>query len=537
MPQTTTNLFSPRLAAIVLGSALALVSFSTQAQPSSTPQVTQRQDAAPSQQKAQPRQRTAQRRAPKTQRKDTLDLTTLVPSRPGGLTADQVAKAAHHNAPSLDLKNAEIEAAAAKVDETMAQFFPRLTASASYTHLSKAKMNFGGDQEGNIVGSANPGPLIVGPCPGGVGQCVLDQQGTPAMAGPMDFKVEDPPRNNFSFQASLSIPISDYLWSYKPARLAVIAEREGYEVARKVEARKVRGDARTSYYNWLRALASVEVTKIAIEQLQARIKDAKTALAAGAISTLELRRLEALQAKTQAGLESARGFLALSSQQLALIMGLDKAPTHPAPSAWSTQPDPLLRKQVKTQIDHALEHRLEFASIRAGLKGIREGKKGARTFYYPRLDGVADFTYANPNQRFFPLKQEWNQSWYVGVALTWMVHQIPKARAQIRGLKAKEKALLAKRSMLTRGLELEVRKAYLDAQTAHRSAAALARATAASQEAYRVATRRFKAGASTASELIDAQAELTQAHLQEINARIDIKVAALRLRMATGHDL
>lgn len=474
------------------------------------------------------------RRAAKAPSKDLID---LVPARLGGLKADEVAVAAQEHAPSLDMKNAEIAAAAAKVDETLAQFFPQLKASGSYIHMSKVKLNFGGDQEGFLVGAANGGPLAVAPCPGGVGTCVVDSQGIPAMGTKLDFSMPNPPRNTFSLEASLSIPISDYLWTYRPAKLAVIAEQEGYEVARKIEIRKVRGDARTSYYNWLRALAAVQVTKIGIDQLQARIKDAKIALAAGAISTLEIRRLEALEAKTQAGLEAAQGFLSLSAQQIALMMGNDKAPTHPDPSAWRTSVDPALRTGVQAQIDHAYEHRLEFSRINTGLKGLRQGQKGARSQYYPRLDGVGNFTYANPNQRFFPQRQEWNASWYAGIALTWMVHQIPKARAQIRGLKANEQKLLAQKAMLRRGLELEVRKAYLDAQTAHRSAQALKRATLASEEAYRVATQRFKAGESTASELIDAQAELTQARLQEINARIDIKVASLRLRMATGREL
>lgn len=525
-----------RMGAGILCATLTVLSGPAMAQQQSKP--APRRTTAPTKAAKPAQKRRPQRQASPQKKADTMDLGKLVPSRPGGLTADQVASAAHKHAPSLEMKNAEIEAAAAKVDETMAQFFPRLTATASYTYLSKATLGFGSDEGGNLVGAANSGPLIVGPCPGGApGSCVLDSAGSPAMASPLDFGVEDPPRNNFSLQASLSIPISDYIWSYRPAKLAVIAEREGYEVARRIEARKVRGDARTAYYNWLRALASVEVTKIAIGQLKARIKDAKTALAAGAISTLELRRLEALEAKTQAGLEAAHGFLSLSSQQLALIMGEDKAPTHPAPAAWNTAPEPALAQPVERQVDFALDHRLEFSSIKTGLKALRQGQRGARSFYYPRVDGVADFTYANPNQRFFPMTQEWNESWYVGVALTWMVHQIPKARAQIRGLAAKEKALMAQQSMLRRGLELEVRKAYLDAQTAHRSARALRRATLASQEAYRVATKRFKAGASTASELIDAQAELTQAQLQEINARIDIKVASLRLRMATGREL
>jgi outer membrane protein len=44
------------------------------------------------------------------------------------------------------------------------------------------------------------------------------------------------------------------------------------------------------------------------------------------------------------------------------------------------------------------------------------GIRVTRAAYYPRLDAFAEATYANPNQRFFPLAAVWRASWSAGVS-------------------------------------------------------------------------------------------------------------------------
>lgn len=465
------------------------------------------------------------------------DLRALVPSRPKGLTADEVAKEALAHHPDIDVHRAELLAAAAQVDDTLAKFFPQITARASYARLSKAKVNLGGDGGGNIVGAANKGLLGVGPCPTGMGQCVVDSGGLPVQSAPLAFDIPDPPLNSFSLQASLSVPISDYFFTYKPAKIAALAKETGTQIQGQLIQRKIQGDARTAYYNWLRAIAQVEVTKLSKSQLQARLKDAKVALKAGVISPMEIRRLEALMARTQAGIETTQGFRELAAQHLAILMGRKDVPDYPAATAWISPPaDPTL-SNIERQVQYARKHRPEFRSLDAGISAVEQGQRATRSRFYPRLDGVADLTYANPNQRFFPVAAEWNASWQVGIALTWMVHQYPLAKAQKKSLQAQKQKLVAQRRALHRGIELEIRKAVLDLKSAKRSAKALRQSTAASAEAYKVATHQFSAGESTASDVIDAQSELTRAQLEEINALIDIQVAYLRLRIATGRPL
>jgi hypothetical protein len=42
--------------------------------------------------------------------------------------------------------------------------------------------------------------------------------------------------------------------------------------------------------------------------------------------------------------------------------------------------------------------------------------------YKPRLDAFGDVTYANPDTVIFTLEEEWNESWAVGLALSYTLN-------------------------------------------------------------------------------------------------------------------
>src|SRR6266699_1445122 len=60
----------------------------------------------------------------------------LAPAPGGGLTADQVASRAQETSFDAAARREAIASAEAKVDQANAAYFPRLTLTARYTHLS-----------------------------------------------------------------------------------------------------------------------------------------------------------------------------------------------------------------------------------------------------------------------------------------------------------------------------------------------------------------------------------------------------------------
>src|SRR5690606_3758747 len=145
---------------------------------------------------------------------------TVLAPVPGGLTAEVVAERSLASSHTVRARLAELDAARARLDQTTAQFFPRLTLRASYTRLSPVSAELGGA----LVGAGNPGLLSTGPCPGGGGgDCVLDAAGQPV--GAAEFAIESF-EDNYALTAQLSVPISDYILRLSSAAAGAAANRK-----------------------------------------------------------------------------------------------------------------------------------------------------------------------------------------------------------------------------------------------------------------------------------------------------------------------
>lgn len=459
-------------------------------------------------------------------------------AQPGGLTADAVAAKTVAVSPAVAIKEAGIERAAARIDQTFVQFLPSLGGRASYTRLSKAAINFGSG--GSFVTAANGppdgvdfAPVVVGPCPAPLTgqQCILDPGGLPA--GVADFKIPIP-LNAFSLSAQLSIPISDYILSLTPAKRGVRAARASAEAARDAERIKVETDARLAYYNWIRAVAALTVVEDALVRTQARLADVNNLFEAGAATRSDVLRVDSLVSSQQAAIVETQAFRNTVARSLAIMM--DEPPRDYAigedvlapPKDLGDLPD------LDKLILEAQQNRLEIRSLEQAIEGTEMGIRTTRAGYYPRLDAYAEATYANPNQRFFPQSAVWRASWSAGAAITYTINQTLMTKTRVREQKSNKRELFAQLELMRRGVAMEVTQAYLDRNRALAAIELNTRALSSSAEAYRVASESYAAGAATTNEIIDAEGQQVQASLRAVNAHIDLRAANARLLYATG---
>jgi outer membrane protein TolC len=453
----------------------------------------------------------------------------------GGLTADEVAARASANSPTLVAHEAKVRSAKAAVDQNTIQFIPQIKGTAGYTRLSRTESDFGGA----IVGASTPGGVFTGPCdpgipdiPPGVG-CLYDQAGNPV--GAAEFGFENP-LNQFSLQASLGVPFSDYILSLGPARKGSVARMKAAQYARDAERLQVEADARQAYYGWLAAVASVGVAEQSLEHTSARLVDAQNAFELGAASKADVMRLEAARASVNAALERSREYEGLAAQRLALIMG-ESGGTQ---ASYAVGEDvlgplpPLPSEDLQTLVDRGQANRLELKAMEQSIDGVGHGVRATRANYYPRLDGFAEATYANPNSRFFPLRSEWRSSWSAGLSLSWVMNQALMTKSRVSQYQADQAELEAQLENARRGIALEVSSAYAELRAARAVAMHQDQAVAASQEAYRVAVDLYRNGEATTTDVLEAESERVNTTLQKVNAHIDLRSAATRLEFATG---
>jgi outer membrane protein len=446
----------------------------------------------------------------------------------GGLTAEDTVRRALAVSASVQEKQAEIDAANARIRQTTIQFVPKLKVEASYMRMSKIDSELGGA----IVGAQNAGPLRIEPCD--EGSCVVDSEGAPVGASSFSFPM---PEDNFALKANLAIPLSDYLFRLSDASSGARASKEAARHARTAAESKVRTDARVLYYNWLRAHAQSFIAAKAVERTHARLEDARASYSVGKVANADIMRIEALVANSEASLQQAEAFRALIGAQLAIIMRDPKGGEY---TVGSTLPildaEELAPDGVRRLTHEALARRLELRAIDAAAKALEYGKDAVVAGGYPRLDAVGEVLYANPNQRFFPPENAWNGSWAVGVVASWSADAPFAGSAQAAELAAQGAAVRAQRANLESAIVNEVVSAQLDLVKAKSSLKAGETSVRAFDEAYRVATDLFRVGRGTTSDLIDAETDLLGAKLAIVNARIDLTIAVTRLEYALGRE-
>jgi len=443
----------------------------------------------------------------------------------GGLTANEVATRASASSDTIAAKNAELRAAAAAVDSAMYSFYPKLGLKASYTRMSPINASLG---TGTVLFSTTAGVPTVD----AAGHWITPGATQPVIAEPLAFTL---PNNYYSLGATLSVPISDYVLRLSHSIDATKKNQESSELNLKAERQKVEGDARVAFYNWALAIGQVAVTEKSLERTRARLKDTQTSFTLGAATKADVLRMQSLTAGTEASLEAALSFKQLAEEQLAVIMDT-------RPNEFVLGEDVLADRSVvplqslEDLVKEATANRYELKSMDKNVESMRSAETVIARGALPRVDGFADYTYANPNQRYL-FVYAWKQTWDVGLSASWNVNEVFTSNSSAHETAAKRQALEANRKAMAKGIRVEVATAYTDARRSAAELEAAKRAAEAAQAAYDTEVELFRVGKATTTELIDAEAELVNSLLRLISAHVGARVAETKIARATGRDM
>jgi outer membrane protein TolC len=443
-----------------------------------------------------------------------------VVGRPGGLTADEVARRAASTSFEIKARQSDVEAAAAGVSQALVGYFPRLALTARYTRLSKIDPPVLGD--GSLVGTtAAPGPL---------------PPGAPLVStGPLTLPVVF---DNVLLQAGITVPLSDYLLRTSQSYSAASHSEQGAALNAQATRLKTASDARLAYYSWVRARLSVVVAEQALAQADGHLRDAKNAVAAGTASPADALRVDSQRASAELLLMRTQNLADLLTGQLRIAMHDDANRQYEIGESVAGASDAqAVTTSLADLVAEALDHRLEIRALDETAYSLKDQAKAARSVAYPRIDGFGDVIYANPNPRIFPQTDQWKATWDVGVQLTWTPNDVGTGVSQARMLEAKAAATEAGKQAMLDGLRVEVMQAWQAAREADAALATTARGLASAEEGYRVRRDLFLNGRATSAELTDAETDLTRARLEAVNAQIDTRSARVRLMHAVGRDV
>jgi outer membrane protein TolC len=182
----------------------------------------------------------------------------------------------------------------------------------------------------------------------------------------------------------------------------------------------------------------------------------------------------------------------------------------------------------------ALEVRPELKALQARVAAAEAGVRVQHAGALPQLSLNAGYDYAWPNNRVLPLRDEWRQTWYVGLTLGLVAFDGGRISAATAQARAQWEALRQQFVDVQRRVRLEVAQRVLEAGTARAGLAVAEGGLASARENVRVAGDRYREGVSPSAELLDAETALLRASLSRTEAQASLRIALAGLERAVG---
>ncbi len=292
-------------------------------------------------------------------------------------------------------------------------------------------------------------------------------------------------------------------------------------------------DVRLRFYDVLLAREQIAVEAQNVELLRTQLHYATARAQAGTISDFERLRAEVAVANATVPLIQSQNELRLRVEDLFRALGfvgdrtdsVRKLPEFLGALAFEPASFDLMAAMTAARTNRPDLRRLEkFVAAR------ETGVTVARSRYYPNLviSGGGELR-KGPTDRF----RDSSDGLRVGALSRVEVNPRATAGTIIQANSQLEQARLA-HSEATLAAEVEVRRAYSAIEQSAELANALRQTVGQAEEAVRLATARFEAGAATQLDVLTAQVMLTKAKTTQIQANHGYNVAVARLRKATG---
>ncbi len=410
------------------------------------------------------------------------------------LTVEQAIELGLQNSKTLHSSLMKVKSSEARVSEVNALRLPSLKLSAVYRKLSRV-------EPFSIQGPT--GPITIAPT-------ILD---------------------NYATQLTLSQPLFTgfrLLSNSNIAEYTASATNEDYNK----DKNELMFNIKNAYWSLFKTTQLKNVMDDNVQMIKAHLEDAKNLLKVGMLTQNDVLKLEVQLSNMMFNQVDAENAVKLATVGLNSVLGIALTTSIEINSSVNLMQ--FNYDELNKLINDAVEKRPEIKSADYRIKASEAGVTMAKSSWYPQISLFGNYYSSRPNQRIFPSKDEFKDTWDAGVNLSlniwdWLTtaHQTEQAEAT---LSQAEDGL----GIIKDNIALEVTQNYLNVNQSKRKIEISQLAVKQADENMRMTADKFKNGLALSSEVVDAETAQSTAKINYTNSIVDFELAKARLDKSIG---
>jgi outer membrane protein len=290
-----------------------------------------------------------------------------------------------------------------------------------------------------------------------------------------------------------------------------------------------------AFWNYYRTQEVRNLLEQSLGQIENHLKDTKNFLENGLVTQNDYLKLQVQYSNTKLRLIEAENNLEVARAVFNKTLGLSLE------SKTEIFVDEAEAKTVEYDLEdlvkEAKQNRDELQSLAYRLKAADENISAARSGWFPSVYLTGNYYYSNPNARYQPLTDQWNDTWDVGVTLSWDIWDwglTSSKTTQAEELSVQTQASLEK---LNDNIEVEVYQNYLNLFKSKEKVDVSRLSLEQASENYRITSEKYHQQLATSADLIDAEVSELQAATNLTSSLIEYNLAKVRLEKAVGRRI
>ena len=398
---------------------------------------------------------------------------------------------------SLAAAREKVMEAEARIGQARAAFLPQISNRSTYTRLDVAPY---------ISMAKFPFPMPSGVPP----------------------RIQIGRKELYNITTSLQQPIFTgfkILSGYKISKYRAEAEMFNYEKAKE----DLILDVQEAYYRVLKAQEFLKVSEQAVEQMEAHLHDLENMYKLGMIAENDLLKAKVQLSQVKLTRIQAVNAVRMAKTAFCSVIGVPLGTEVELKPELKYDPPPPI--DLEDAIATALKERPEVKAMEYTLKALEKSVSVTKAQWLPNLMLIGNYNYKKPDREN---ENKWYRSWDVTLAIQMNIWDWGSVYYQTAQAKHRLRQMRKAYEQLKDGITLEVTQAYLSLKEAQERVSASEENLAQAEENYRVTEEKFRQGMATNTDVLDANAMLTRAKVEHIQALADYNLAIAKLERVMG---